>query len=94
MNAYLTYLKWKEFEATKSNFLPAKPIEKVVDKIKQSEVYTVLKKLPKGGNMHLHQSKKDRHKVCHYIFRNKEAVDIFFHPNCFRFHSLSIIFFN
>ena len=56
MRNYLTYLKWKEFEATKDYFLPAKPIEKVVYKIKQSKVYSVLKKLPKGGNMHLHQS--------------------------------------
>ena len=58
MNDYLTYLKWEEFEATKGYFLPAKPIERVVDKIKHSKVYSVLKKLPKGGNMHLHQSKK------------------------------------
>ena len=58
MNTYLEYLKWQEFEATRGYFLPAKPIEKVLDKIKQSDVYRVLKELPKGGNMHLHQSKK------------------------------------
>ena len=60
MNAYLEYLKWQEFENTRGNFLPSKPIEKVVDQIKQSNVYRVLKKLPKGGNMHLHQSKSNR----------------------------------
>ena len=72
MNNYLSYLKWKEFEATKGYFLPAKPIERVLDKIKQSNVYSVLKKLPKGGNMHLHQSKRKM-----YCFLNRIKIYIY-----------------
>ena len=78
MNTYLEYLKWQEFEATRGYFLPAKPIEKVLDKIKQSDVYRVLKKLPKGGNMHLHQSKKLEvsFEFSSYIIKGKETAKI------------------
>jgi len=51
---YLQHLKRNEYERTKDKFLPAQPIRNVLDQIKASKVYTVLKKLPKGGNMHLH----------------------------------------
>lgn len=54
---YLEYLKWEEFQATRDAFPPARPIQDVLQQIKVSKVYEVLKKFPKGGNMHLHQSK-------------------------------------
>lgn len=53
---YLEFLKWKEFEATRDNFLPSRPIKRVLPSIKKSNMYKVLKKLPKGGNMHLHHN--------------------------------------
>jgi hypothetical protein len=45
---YLQHLKRNEYERTKDKFLPAQPIRNVLDQIKASKVYTVLKKLPKG----------------------------------------------
>ena len=53
---YMDYLKWEEFEETRENFPPARPIQDVMTQIKGSEVYRVLKQFPKGGNMHLHMS--------------------------------------
>lgn len=55
---YLEFLKWKEFNNTQDNFLPSRPIEDVLEDIKTSDVFRILKTLPKGGNMHLHQSKQ------------------------------------
>jgi len=54
---YLEYQKREEFLRTESNFLPSRPIERVLPQILQSEVFRILKTLPKGGNMHLHQRK-------------------------------------
>lgn len=53
---YLEYLKWAEFNTTKDAFPPSRPIELVLDQIKASKVYKILKKFPKGGNLHLHQN--------------------------------------
>jgi len=55
---YLQYLKWREFIATKkSGFPPSRPIEEKLDYITSTEIYEALVKLPKGGNMHSHESK-------------------------------------
>ncbi|XP_052769350.1 adenosine deaminase AGSA-like [Mya arenaria] len=52
---YLDFLKRQEFERTRHDFPPSRPIELVLPTIRTSKVYSVLKKLPKGGNMHIHQ---------------------------------------
>ncbi|CAC5390082.1 unnamed protein product [Mytilus coruscus] len=54
--SYLEYLKWKEFERTRNDFPPARPLKLHIDDIKMSEVYMLLKKFPKGGNIHLHHN--------------------------------------
>ena len=55
---FLQYLRWKEFEASKSgDFPPMRPIEDVLPTIVASELFHHLKTLPKGGNMHSHESK-------------------------------------
>ena len=53
---YFEYLKWLEFKATRDAFPPARPVQDYLQQIKKSEVYKILKKFPKGGNMHVHQS--------------------------------------
>ena len=55
VNNYLGYLKWEEFEKTYPVFPPSRPIEQQLNHILSSEVYRVLKKLPKGGDMHVHE---------------------------------------
>ena len=54
---YLQHLKWQEFQRTKNDFLPFLPIETILPNITSSYLYSVLRKLPKGGNMHTHESK-------------------------------------
>ncbi|WAR17117.1 AGSA-like protein [Mya arenaria] len=66
---YLGFLKRQEFERTRHDFPPSRPIELVLPTIRESKVYSVLKKLPKGGNMHLHQG---------HILDKKVMLDIIF----------------
>ncbi|XP_052765532.1 adenosine deaminase AGSA-like isoform X1 [Mya arenaria] len=66
---YLGFLKRQELERTRHDFPPSRPIELVLPTIRASKVYAVLKKLPKGGNMHLHQG---------HILDKKVMLDIIF----------------
>ena len=50
-------LKWREFNATRNAFPPLRPVEEMMDQIQRSDIYRVLKMMPKGGNMHSHESK-------------------------------------
>ena len=52
---YLRYLKWKEYKRTAPVFLPSRPIEETLENITTSYLYKVLKRLPKGGDMHTHE---------------------------------------
>ena len=55
---YLQYLKYKHFEDTKdTGFPPLRPIQEVKDIIEASDVYRLLVHMPKGRNMHTHESK-------------------------------------
>ncbi|CAC5402467.1 CECR1 [Mytilus coruscus] len=54
--SYLEYLKWEEFSRTRDDFPPARPVKLHIADIKQSKIYKLLKKFPKGGNMHLHHN--------------------------------------
>ncbi|KAK3086871.1 hypothetical protein FSP39_024690 [Pinctada imbricata] len=56
VNSYLEYLKIKEFDRTRNDFPPARPITKHLAEIQNTDVYRVLKRLPKGGNLHLHHN--------------------------------------
>ncbi|KAK3577097.1 hypothetical protein CHS0354_037127 [Potamilus streckersoni] len=56
VNNYMTYLKWQEFQKTREAFIPSRPIQDYMDQIQASKVYEVLKKFPKGGNLHLHHN--------------------------------------
>jgi hypothetical protein len=38
------------------NFAPARPIESELDDIQSSFVYSVLRQMPKGGNIHIHEN--------------------------------------
>lgn len=69
---YLEYLKWKEFQATRDAFPPARPIQNVLQEIKSSKVYEVLKKFPKGGNMHLHQN---------HVLGKRKMLDLIFNSS-------------
>ncbi|CAD5112283.1 DgyrCDS1512 [Dimorphilus gyrociliatus] len=56
---YLHFLKVNEFLKTSDSsvgFPPSRPIEEKLEDIKRSDVYKELINLPKGGNMHTHES--------------------------------------
>lgn len=54
---YLQYLKWAEFIETKdTGFYASRPVEEVMDYVRHTRLYDVLRQLPKGGNMHSHES--------------------------------------
>jgi hypothetical protein len=57
VDRYLQYLKWQQFTETKdTGFYPSRPIEEVLDDVTSTPLYDVLRQLPKGGNMHSHES--------------------------------------
>ena len=56
VNQYLSYLKSDEFQKTKTVVPPSRPIEETLSYILNSDLYKALRKLPKGGNMHIHES--------------------------------------
>jgi hypothetical protein len=52
---YFEKLKNVEFQETWRKFIPSKPIEKQLEAMKRRKIYELLKKVPKGGNLHLHE---------------------------------------
>ncbi|KAK2148037.1 hypothetical protein LSH36_519g01009 [Paralvinella palmiformis] len=57
VDRYLQYKKYEHFlEVKDSGFPPQRPIQEVLDIIQSSDVYRLLEKLPKGGNMHTHEN--------------------------------------
>lgn len=53
---FLAYHKWKDMEFFgKDNFPPSKPIEKMLQPVQQTQLYSYLRELPKGGNLHSHE---------------------------------------
>ena len=56
MDNFLAYHKWKDMQFFgKDNFPPSKPIEKMLQPVQMTELYSYLKELPKGGNLHSHE---------------------------------------
>lgn len=63
VNLFLQRLKTTEFQATSKYFYPSRPIESELEKIKDRELYQILWRLPKGGNLHMHYDQMlDRHR--------------------------------
>nr|XP_011449339.2 adenosine deaminase AGSA isoform X1 [Crassostrea gigas]XP_034314737.1 adenosine deaminase AGSA isoform X2 [Crassostrea gigas] len=89
---YLEYLKWMEFQKTKDDFYPARPIKLHLSDIKASEIYRVLKKFPKGGNLHLHHNHVvSKSTILDFIYKNAYLLDNFYvrespEPNKWRFN--------
>ncbi|CAF1150116.1 unnamed protein product [Adineta ricciae] len=55
VNLYLEVLRARDFIDTKHYFFPARPIESEMENITNSPFYQFLTRLPKGGNLHLHE---------------------------------------
>lgn len=73
VNVYLEYLRAREFLETKDYFYPSRPIESEVKNITERSFYQFLSRLPKGGNLHLHEFQVlDRGVLLHSIFNSSE----------------------
>ena len=56
VSIYFEKLKADEFKRTGlSDFYPLKPLENELDAIVSTDLYAILKDLPKGGNLHIHE---------------------------------------
>ncbi|XP_062566443.1 adenosine deaminase 2-like [Saccostrea cucullata] len=88
---YLEYLKWVEFVKTKDNFPPSRPMKNNLADVKASSIYRLLKKFPKGGNMHLHHNHVvSKATILDIIYANPFLLDNFYvkessEPNKWRF---------
>jgi adenosine deaminase CECR1 len=73
VNLYMEYQKRAELRNTSSYFYPSRPIESELEKIVQRPMFNMLKKLPKGGNLHMHETQMlDRTKLLKFILELPE----------------------
>lgn len=79
VNLYFEAQKDIEFIETKAFFYPARPIEENLAQIFQRPLYKLLKSLPKGGNMHMHEFQMlDRKRFLNMIKRSDEEWDMLY----------------
>jgi len=77
VSIYFEKLKQSEFDKTRKRFSPSKPIEKELEVIQQRKLYDLLKKLPKGGNLHLHEDQVlNRRVLLEYIRDSSEEYEM------------------
>ena len=67
---YLESLKQQEYAETSSRFLPSLPIEEVRDEMMRRQLYQLLRALPKGGNLHMHEPEMLDRKVFLELIEN------------------------
>ena len=53
VSLFMESMKRREFDATSKYFYPSRPIESELEKIVVRDLYKLLFKLPKGGNLHM-----------------------------------------
>ncbi|CAH1784022.1 unnamed protein product [Owenia fusiformis] len=67
VNHYMQFLKWQEYNYTRDTFVPLRPIEETYHHIIKTKLFATLKKLPKGGNMHIHE---------HHVLEKKQMLEL------------------
>jgi hypothetical protein len=73
VSLYMEKMKQKEFNLTSAFFYPARPIESEVTAVTCRSLYKFLRKLPKGGNLHMHETQMlDRTKLLEIVFASDE----------------------
>lgn len=78
VNLYFEYLRAEEFLQTKTYFYPSRPIEKGFVNITSSEFYQYLYRLPKGGNLHLHEYQTLDRRIFLQSIVNSEDYDFLY----------------
>ena len=82
---YVEYLQAEEYRNTRNYFYPSRPIETVLDNITASSFYKFLLQLPKGGNLHLHESQILNRRLLLESIRNSSEYDLLYicdHVHC------------
>ncbi len=86
---YFENLKQQEYIDTSDRFLPSLPVEDVIDEIMNRQLYQVIKYLPKGGNLHMHEPEMLDRKVFLNLIQNDDELfdmlyicDKFNKPEC------------
>lgn len=73
VNLYFEKQKIDEFRNTSTYFYPSRPLESELDQIVNRTLYKLLKKLPKGGNLHMHETQMlDRRKFLELVYQLPE----------------------
>jgi len=76
---YLEHIKQLENAQTHDRFLPSIPIEEVKDEIMNRDLYKVMRGLPKGGNLHMHEPEMlDRRVLLEMITSDEELFEMLY----------------
>jgi adenosine deaminase CECR1 len=78
VNLYLEYLQTKEYVDTRNYFYPARPIETEIENITNSPLYQFLIRLPKGGNLHIHEFQVLDRKILLESIQNSPEYDFLY----------------
>lgn len=78
VNLYLKELQAKEYVNTKKHFYPSHPIETELENIIKSSFYEFLTLLPKGGNLHLHETQILDRKLFLESIQNSPEYDLLY----------------
>lgn len=88
VNLYYEKLKHDELIATKNKFYPALPVEDTLNEIVERPLYSILKQLPKGGNLHIHENQMLNRKIFLEIILSLPDSEFLYicikenHPDC------------
>ena len=92
VNLYMEMFKKAEYESTKEFFLPSRPIESYISFLYERQMYKLLKELPKGDNLHLHDYQVfDRRKVLEIVMNMTEYEYLYIYTTNTRIQDVSII---
>lgn len=73
VNLFMQKQKSDEFGQTVKYFYPSRPIETELENITSRPIYGLLKQLPKGGNLHIHEFQMlERRKLLDIVFKSPE----------------------
>ena len=73
VSLYFEKLKYDEFGGTSVYFYPARPIETDLELITKTTLYNQLKKVPKGGNLHIHDNQMLNRRTLLEIIQNSPS---------------------
>jgi len=80
---YMQYMKWTQFKQTVNNsgFYTIRPIMEVLPEIVASDLYNVIRQLPKGGNLHSHENHQlGKRKLYEIVWKSADFENLWILP--------------